>query len=78
MQVSTIGVVRGSQELVLEPACERAQAAQRAFPSGVSRTTMATAVARVAPALDEAALLELVEQPDQLAAIVAQRIGDGT
>ena len=33
-------------------------------------------VAGVALALDQAALLELVEQPDELAAVVAERVGD--
>ena len=37
---------------------------------------MAPPVVRVAPALDEALLLELVEQPDELAAVVAERVGD--
>ena len=37
---------------------------------------MAAAVVRVAAALDEALLLELVEEPDELAAVVAERVGD--
>ena len=37
---------------------------------------MAAAVVRVALALDEALLLELVEQADELAAVVAERVGD--
>ena len=37
---------------------------------------MPPAVLRVALALDEASLLELVEQPDELPAVVAERVGD--
>ena len=37
---------------------------------------MAAAVVRVAPALDQPALLEPVEEPDELAAVDAERVGD--
>ena len=37
---------------------------------------MPAAVVRVAAALDEALLLELVEEADELAAVVAERVGD--
>jgi hypothetical protein len=37
---------------------------------------MPAAVVRVALSLDETMLLELVQQPDQLAAVVAERVGD--
>jgi hypothetical protein len=37
---------------------------------------MATPVVRIALPFDEAALLELVEEPDQLAAVVAEGVGD--
>ena len=37
---------------------------------------MPAAVVGVAPALDEALLLELVEEADELAAVVAERVGD--
>ena len=37
---------------------------------------MAAAVVGIAAPLDEAALLELVEEPDELAAVVAERVGD--
>ena len=37
---------------------------------------MAAAVGRVAAALDEARLLELVEEADELPPVVAERVGD--
>ena len=37
---------------------------------------MPAAVVRVAAPLDEPTLLEFVQQPDQLAAVVAQRVRD--
>ena len=39
---------------------------------------MPAPVVGIATALDQPALLELVEQPDQLAAVVAQCVGDRT
>ena len=38
---------------------------------------MTSAIPRVAPALDEALPLELVEEPDEVTAVVAERVGDG-
>ena len=46
------------------------------MPSEVSRHEVPAAVVRVALPLDEPLLLELVEQADQLAAVVAERVGD--
>ena len=46
------------------------------LPVGGEADEVAAAVARVAAALDEALLLELVEQADELAPVVAERVGD--
>src|SRR4029453_13987152 len=40
------------------------------------RSEMPAAAVGVAPALDQSLLLELVEQSNQLAAVVAERVGD--
>jgi hypothetical protein len=70
-----LGAERGEQ-LLLDASRAGAQVLERA-PAGVGeRDDVAPAVGRVAAALDEAALLELVEQPDQLSAVVAERVGD--
>ena len=45
-------------------------------PSGGQADDVPAAVVRVAAALDEPLLLELVEQPDELPAVVAERVGD--
>jgi len=51
-----------------------------AASASASRPTLGdevpAAVFRIATALDEPLLLELVEQPHELAAVVAQRVGD--
>ena len=39
---------------------------------------MSTSVIGISAALDQPSLLELVEQTDQLAAVVAERVGDRT
>ena len=46
------------------------------LPVGRELDDVAAAVVRVAAPLDEALLLELVEQADELAAVVAERVGD--
>ena len=46
------------------------------LPVGRDADEVAAAVAGVAAPLDQALLLELVEQADELAAVVAERVGD--
>lgn len=66
------------EKLLLDSLGDRAQAAEL-FRAGRSQADeVAPAVERVAPPLDEATLLEFVEEADQLAAVVAECIGDAT
>jgi len=64
------------EELVLDLARERPQPAEGGGALGGERDEMPAAVVRIAAALDEALLLELVEQADELAAVVAEGVGD--
>ena len=54
----------------------RAELEEPLLAARVEADEMAAAVVRIALALDQALLLELVEQPDQPAAVVAERVGD--
>src|SRR5512133_2859828 len=76
MELVPLRVAEWLEELVLEVARERAQPPQRALPLCRELHEMAAAVIRVALPLDQAALLELVEQADELAAVVAEGVGD--
>ena len=57
-------------------ASRRAQPRERLLAGRREADEVAAPVDRVAPALDEAALLELVEEPDEWLAVVAERVGD--
>ena len=50
--------------------------ARASLPARREADELAAAVGLVAPALDEALLLELVEEADEMAAVVAERVGD--
>ncbi len=76
VELGAFGAVERGKKVVLEPACERAQPAERASAGGSETDKVAATVAGVAAALDEAALLELVEQADELTAVVGERVGD--
>jgi hypothetical protein len=69
-------VREGLEELVLALAGHRAQAAQRLPALGGQADEMPAPVLGIATALHETALFELVEQPDELATVVAQRVCD--
>src|ERR671934_667540 len=64
------------EEHGLTLAGDRAQSAERLLALGSQADEMPSPVLRVAPALDETALFELVEQADELAAVVAKGVGD--
>ena len=76
VQLGALLVVEVGEELRLEPLGERAELRVRALALGRDAHGVAPAVVRVAAALDEPLLLELVEQPDELAPVVAERVGD--
>src|SRR5512133_2577176 len=60
------------EEVVLDPVRESAQPLQRPLPVRRKTDDVSAAVAGIATALDEPLLFELVEQSDELAAVVAQ------
>jgi hypothetical protein len=72
---SPLLLVERSEEVIVQLPGEHAKAPECLLPFRVSRTS-ADGGRWVAPALDEPALLELVQQSDQLAAVVAERVGD--
>jgi hypothetical protein len=78
VQGRTLLIGERREEVVVELSCERTEASQSLLPFGGQADDVAPAVVGVAAALDESLLLELVEQPDQLAAVVAERVGDRT
>src|ERR1700674_3265370 len=64
------------EEAVLELLGDGSQARERASTGGRQLHVLAAAIAGVAAALDKPALFELVEQADELPAVVAKRVGD--
>jgi len=64
------------EELAVELLRQRAHLRQHLPSLRRHDDDLATAVLRIAAALDEACFLELVEQADELPAVVAERIGD--
>jgi len=74
-RVALAGVER-SQELVLEPAHDRAQLGERLAAVGRHLDDVAAAVFRVALSHHQVALLELVQQSHDVASVVAERVGD--
>src|SRR5581483_12457026 len=76
VQLLSLPGVERSEEFVLDLLCRRAEARERLPALGRHLDDVAAAVVRVTPALDQTRALELVEQPDQLPAVVAERIGD--
>src|SRR5207244_6133624 len=55
---------------------DRPEADERASTGRCKADRLATAVVGIATPLDQSALLQPVEQPDQLAAVEPQRVGD--
>ena len=73
--LTALGVER-SQQLVSQAVGDRAQANENAPALGRQADDVPAPVARVPLALDEAALLEGVQDPDQLAAVELERVGN--
>ena len=73
--LTALGVER-SQQLVSQAVGDRAQANENAPALGRQADDVPAPVARVPLALDEAALLEGVQDPDKLAAVELERVGD--
>ena len=74
-QLAALGVQRG-EEVVLDPLHELAQLGELLLPFRGERDRVPAAVVRVAAALEQASLLEAVEQADELAAVELERVGD--
>ena len=73
--LALVGVER-REELVLDPLDDRTEPRELALPVRCQQDGVAPAVLRVALPLDQAALLETVQQPDELTAVEAERVGD--
>ena len=58
------------------PSSRNAKASERPFAVGGETDDVAAAVVGIAAPFDQPALLELVEQPHQLAAVVPEGVGD--
>src|SRR4051794_23520437 len=76
MQLLALRGVERSKELVLQPRGERAQPRECALAVARQADEVSAPVVGIALALEEALLLELVEQADERAAVVAERVGD--
>ena len=66
------------EEVVLGLTRKRTQPPERSLPLRSEADEVPTSVIGISSALDQPPLLELVEQSDQLATVVAQGIGDRT
>ena len=78
MQGRALLVAERREELVLGLVGKRSQPPERSLPLWSQADEVPTPVIRISTALDQLLLLELVEQSDQLATVVAQRVGDRT
>jgi hypothetical protein len=70
-----LGVER-CEEVVLEALADRAEPCERALPLGGEADDVAAPVVRVSLAFDDALLLELVQEADERAPVVAERVRD--
>src|SRR5205823_3364788 len=76
VELGALALVERSEEIVFEPARKGSQLRERALAVGGELDDVPATVVRVAAALDEAAVLELVQQADELAAVVSERVRD--
>jgi hypothetical protein len=65
-----------SEELLFDFSGERSQGAERPPSLRGDQHEMAAPILWIAASLDEPSLLELVEQADELTAVIAESIGD--
>ena len=76
VELGSFVLVERGEELVVELAGERTELGERPLAGGGQPNDVASPVGRVAASLDEAAILELVEQAHELAAVLAESICD--
>jgi len=70
-----LGVERG-EELLLDLLRDCSQLSEGCLPDRCEADEMTATVAGITAALDEVLLLELVEQPDKVASVVTEGVGD--
>ena len=76
VELGSFVLVERGEELVIELAGERTEFGERALAGGGQPDDVSSPVGGVAASLDETAILELVEQPHELAAVIAESICD--
>jgi len=76
VQLRAVALAERLEELVLVLARQRTQATQHPGPVRGHPDEVPPTVLRIALALDQPQLLELVEQPDELAAVIPEGVGD--
>ena len=76
LQLLALGRVEWCEERVVELACERAHLREHLLAVRSHRDDLPAAIIGVAAAFDEALLFHLVEQPDELPAVVVERVCD--
>ena len=76
MELLALRGVERREELLLDAPRDRAELGELGLALGLEGDEMPAPVRGVALALDQSLLLELVEEPDEPAAVVAERVGD--
>src|SRR5690348_4664485 len=76
MELLAALVIKRREELVLDPLDDRLDARELPLAGGGDHDRVPAPVVRIAAALDQASLLEAVQQPDELPAVEAERVGD--
>src|SRR5690242_16362175 len=76
VQLLALVRVEPREKLLLDALGDLAQLGELLLPLGLEADEMPAAVGRIAAPLDQPVLLELVEQPDEPAAVVAERVCD--
>src|SRR5438874_350528 len=75
-QLAPFALVEGGEELVFEALREAAEPTERLSSGRRDLDDLPAAIGGVATPFDQTGLLELVEQADQLALVVAESVGD--
>src|SRR5947207_1438497 len=75
-QLAPFALVEGGEELVFEALREAAEPTERLSSGRRDLDDLPAAIGGVAAPFDQTGLLELVEQADQLALVVAESVGD--
>ena len=76
VELASLVLVERGEEVVIELAGERTELGERALTGGGQPDDVSSPVGGITASLDEAAILEFVEQPHELAAVIAESICD--